>query len=159
MKRVLFVCLGNICRSPMAEFIMRAMAAQAGLSQQFRFASAATSSEEIRNGIGNPVYPSAREELKKRGIRCDQKRAVQLKREDYQHYDLLLGMEERNLRDMRCILGGDPAGKVKLLLDYAEAPLTGQNIADPWYTGEFSACAAQIEAGCRGLLESLCKER
>ena len=145
MIRILFICHGNICRSPMAEFVMKALARQAGLADEFEIASAATSFEEI----GNPVYPPARRELAAHGISCAGKTARHLEKEDYSHYDLLIGMEEVNLRNMKRICGGDPRGKMALLRDYTAHP---GDIDDPWYTGRFSEVYAQIEEGCRGLL-------
>ena len=150
--RVLFVCHGNICRSPMAEFIFRHMVEEEGLSDRFTIASAATSTEEIWNGVGNPVYPPAREELARHGIGCAGKRAVQLKKSDYDAYDFILGMEERNLRNMLRIVGKDPQKKLHLLLDYSDYP---RNIADPWYTGEFARTYADIVEGCEGFLSYL----
>lgn len=150
MISILFVCHGNICRSPMAEFIFRHMVDQQGLSAHFIIASAATSSEEIWNGTGNPVYPLAKAELARHGICCDGKRAVQLTRADYQRYDLLIGMEQRNLTNMFHILGGDPEQKLHLLLDYSECP---RDIADPWYTGDFHQTYQDIREGCQGLLD------
>ena len=120
MISVLFVCHGNICRSPMAEFIFKDMVSKQGLSDRFYIASAATSTEEIWNGIGNPVYPPAREELAKHGIDCKGKRAVQLTKADYDKYDYILGMDYWNLKNMLRILKSDPEDKVKLLLDYSE---------------------------------------
>ena len=149
MKRVLFVCHGNICRSPMAEFVMKDLVRNAGLQDSFFIASAATSSEEI----GNPVYPPARQELARHGISCQGKRAVRLRREDYGAYDLLVGMDRWNLRNMHGILGGDPQGKIHLLLDFAGRP--GQDVDDPWYTRDFSAAYRDVLAGCSGLLARL----
>lgn len=146
MIRILFICHGNICRSPMAEFVMKDLVLQAGLTEEFEIASAATSTEEL----GNPVYPPARRELAAHGISCRGHAARQLRRDDYPRYDLLIGMDSWNLRNMRRILGGDPDGKLHLLLDFADRP--GQEIADPWYTGEFSATYRDILAGCQGLL-------
>lgn len=148
MIKILFVCLGNICRSPMAEFIMKDMVKKAGLENQFEIESAATSSEEI----GNPVYPPARRKLEEHGIDCTGKTARQLKKSDYENYDLLIGMDSSNLRHMHRICGGDPAQKLHLLLEYA-----GQQdgIADPWYTGNFNETWDDIMAGCKGLLEQL----
>ena len=114
MTKILFVCHGNICRSPMAEFVMKDLVRQAGLEGQFQIASAATSTEEL----GNPVYPPARRKLWEHGIRCEGKRARQMTAGDYKEYDLLIGMDEANLRNMRRICGGDPQGKLHLLLDY-----------------------------------------
>ena len=152
MIRVLFVCHGNICRSPMAEFIFKDMVNNRGVSDQFYVASAATSTEEIWNGIGNPVYPPAKRELAKHGISCEGKRAVQLKKSDYNKYDYLIGMEERNRRNMLRILGSDPEHKVSLLLDYTDCP---GNIADPWYTGNFDVTYDDIVQGCEAFLEEL----
>ena len=154
MIKVLFVCHGNICRSPMAEFILKKMVEDRGISSQFVIASAATSSEEIWNGIGNPVYPPAKAELRKHGISCEGKRAVQLKKSDYDKYDLILGMEEYNLRNMKRILGKDPQHKVKLLLDYTDSP---RGISDPWYTGDFETTYRDIVEVCEALLETIAR--
>ncbi len=148
MTRILFVCHGNICRSPMAEFIMKDLAAQAGRSGEFQIASAATSTEELGNG----VYPPARRKLAEHGIGCAGKRARQLTRGDYDAYDLLIGMDSANLRNMRRICGGDPAGKIHLLLDFTGR---GGEVADPWYTGDFDTAFRDIDAGCRALLSWL----
>ena len=147
--RVLFVCHGNICRSPMAEFVLKDMVKKQNISDKFYIASAATSTEEIWNGVGNPVYPPAKKELARHGISCEGKRAVQLRREDYDKYDLLIGMDAANIRNMLRILGGDPEGKVKLFLDYAGVH---RDVADPWYTGNFEATYKDVVAGCEGLL-------
>jgi len=136
----------------MAEFIFKKMVEDRGLSSQFVIASAATSTEEIWNGVGNPVYPPAKQELRKHGISCEGKRAVQLKKSDYDKYDLILGMEEYNLRNMMRILGKDPQHKVKLLLDYTDSP---RGISDPWYTGDFETTYRDIVEGCEALLDSL----
>ena len=148
MKKILFICHGNICRSPMAEFIMKDMIKKAGLSDEFRISSAATSAEEI----GNPVYPPARRMLTKHGIDCTGKTARQLKNADYDYYDLLIGMEQVNLRNMQRICGGDYGEKMHLLLVYAGRQ---GDIADPWYSGDFDAAWRDIEAGCQGLLKRL----
>jgi protein-tyrosine phosphatase len=148
--RVLFICHGNICRSPMAEFILKDMVQKQNLSDKFEIASAATSTEEIWNGVGNPVYPPAREELAKHGISCEGKRAVQVRREDYDYYDYLICMDRQNLRSLERIVGADTQHKVFLLLDF-----TGQKdavIADPWYSGNFRLTYEQIEAGCAAFL-------
>ena len=152
MIKVLFICHGNICRSPMAEFIMKQKVEALGLSDQFHITSAATSTEEIWNGVGNPVYPPAKEELAKHGISCEGKRAVQLKKSDYNEYDYLIGMEHANIRNMMRILGGDPEGKVSRLLDFSAEP---RDIADPWYTGNYKLTYEQIEEGCQTLLDKL----
>lgn len=148
MIKILFVCHGNICRSPMAEFVMKDLVQKAGLDGQLAIASAATSTEEI----GNPVYPPARRKLAEHGIRCDGKRARQLRRDDYTRYDLLIGMDRANVRNMERICGGDPEGKLHLLLEYTARP---GEVADPWYTGDFQATWEDVEAGCTGLLQSL----
>lgn len=148
MVKILFVCHGNICRSPMAEFVMKDLVQKAGLNGQLAIASAATSTEEI----GNPVYPPARRKLAEHGIRCDGKRARQLRRDDYTRYDLLIGMDRANVRNMERICGGDPEGKLHLLLEYTARP---GEVADPWYTGDFQATWEDVEAGCTGLLQSL----
>lgn len=155
MIRVLFVCLGNICRSPMAEFIMKSIISERGLSDRFYIASAATSTEEIWNGVGNPVYPPAKRELAKHGISCEGKRAVQITKADYGKYDYILGMEERNIRNILRIVGKDPEHKVKLLLDYSDHP---RDIADPWYTGNFESTYRDVVAGCEGFLLYLERE-
>ena len=154
ITRVLFVCHGNICRSPMAEFVFKDMLARRGLEGEFEVRSAATSDEEIWGGVGNPVYPPARKELAKHGISCEGKRAVQLVRSDYGKYDYLIGMEQRNLRYMEGILGGDPEKKVYKLMDFTPE---GGNIADPWYTGDFEGVYQQIVQGCEGFLNYLGK--
>ena len=155
MIRVLFVCLGNICRSPMAEFIMKSIISERGLSDRFYIASAATSTEEIWNGVGNPVYPPAKRELAKHGISCEGKRAVQITKADYGKYDYILGMEERNIRNTLRIVGKDPEHKVKLLLDYSDHP---RDIADPWYTGNFESTYRDVVEGCEGFLLYLERE-
>ena len=149
MIRVLFVCHGNICRSPMAEFIFKDMVKKQNMEDQFYIASAATSTEEIWNGVGNPVYPPAREELARHGISCAGKRAVQIRKSDYEKYDYILGMDHWNMRNMMRILRSDPQGKVKLLLDYSDSP---RDIADPWYTGNFRITYSDIVEGCEAFL-------
>ena len=151
MHSVLFVCHGNICRSPMAEFVMKDLVRKAGLDTEFFIASAATSTEEI----GNPVYPPARRKLAEHGIGCAGKTARQLRREDYDRFDLLIGMDSANLRNMRRICGGDPEEKLSLLLDWTDR---AGDVADPWYTGDFEATWRDVLDGCRGLLHALTKE-
>lgn len=150
--KILFICHGNICRSPMAEFVMKNLTAARGLSDQFYIASAATSSEEIWNGIGNPVYPPARAKLAEHGIACGGKRAVQLRREDYAQYDYLIGMDSANIRNMHRMLGGDPEGKIFKLLSFAGSD---RDISDPWYTGDFDATYRDVVEGCEALLARL----
>ena len=151
MIKVLFICHGNICRSPMAEFVFKDMVAKAGIADQFEIASAATSTEEIWNGVGNPVYPPAKAELAKHGIRCDGKRAVQLKKSDYDYYDYLIGMDVMNIRNIERITGHH-GGKIHLLLDFAGS---GKPISDPWYTGAFEATYRDVVEGCTALMEYL----
>lgn len=153
MIKILFVCHGNICRSPMAEFVFKEIIAKNNLSNSFYIASAATSTEEIWNGVGNPVYPPARKELAKHGINCEGKRAVQVTKADYQKYDYLICMDSNNVRNLARIIGNDVEGKVSMLLDYAGRP--GQSIADPWYSGDFAATYRDVLDGCEGLLEYL----
>ncbi len=136
----------------MAEFILKDMVNNQALADQFHIESAATSTEEIWNGIGNPVYPPAREELAKHGISCSGKRAVQLKKSDYGKYDYLLGMDSWNMRNMMRILRSDPEGKVKRFLDYSDNP---RDIADPWYTGNFQVTYEDIVEGCEMFLKYL----
>ena len=145
---ILFVCHGNICRSPMAEFVMKDLASRAGMSARFHIESAATSAEEL----GNPVYPPARRNLKEHGIDCAGKTARRLRREDYDEYDLLIGMDYANIRNIARICGGDPEGKIRLLMSYTGSE---REVADPWYTGDFEATWRDISAGCAALLDSL----
>ncbi|MCQ2507311.1 MAG: low molecular weight phosphotyrosine protein phosphatase [Dorea sp.] len=152
MIKILFICHGNICRSPMAEFVMKDMVAKKGLSDLFYIESAATSSEEIWRGVGNPVYPPARAEMAKHGISCKGKRARQMTKADYKEYDLLIGMDSYNIRNMHRICGGDPDQKIKKLLDYSGS---GRDVADPWYTGNFVATWNDVNEGCAALLEEL----
>lgn len=148
MAKILFVCHGNICRSPMAEFVMKELVKKAGLESLFQISSAATSTEEI----GNPVYPPARRKLAEHGIGCSGKTARQITRADYDQYDLLIGMDSANLRNMRRICGGDPDGKIHVLMEYTDRP---GDVADPWYTGDFESTWQDVLAGCSGLLELL----
>ena len=152
MIKILFVCHGNICRSPMAEFIMKDLAARADLADAFYIASAATSSEEIWNGVGNPVYPPAKAKLAEYGISCAGKRAVQLTRADYDRYDYLIAMDSANIRNMNRILGSDPEGKISKLLSFAGSD---RDISDPWYTGDFDATYRDVLEGCEALLKKL----
>ena len=154
MKRIMFVCLGNICRSPMSEFIFKDMVKQEGLESEFYISSSATSTDEIYQGIGNPVYPPAKRELAKHGISCEGKRAVQLKWEDYEKYDLFVGMDSSNIRNMHIILKGDEQGKIRKLMDYTSRR---GDVADPWFTERFDIAYRDIYDGCRGLLKALLK--
>ena len=148
MKKLLFVCHGNICRSPMAEFIMKAMAREAGVGDRLWIGSAAVSREEL----GNPIYPPAQRQLRAHGVPFDDHRARQMTRADYDAYDLLIGMDSGNLAGMRRICGGDPEGKLRLLMAYTGA---ARDVADPWYSGDFDAAWRDIESGCRALLDAL----
>jgi len=143
--RILFVCHGNICRSPMAEFVMKHLVAEAGLSDQIEIASAATSTEEI----GNPVYPPARRKLAEHGIGCEGKTARQMTRDDYRYYDTVIAMDRNNLRNLRRMFGDDTEHKISLLMDHTRRP---GDVADPWYTGDFEATWRDVLEGCRGLL-------
>ena len=152
MTRILFVCHGNICRSPMAEFVMKDLVKKAGLESEFLIESAATSTEEI----GNPVYPPARRKLAEHGIDCAGKTARQLKNEDYGQYDLLIGMDRANLRNMHRICGGDFNSKMHLLMEFTGRP---GDVADPWYTGDFETTWQDVLAGGEGLLQVVIEER
>ena len=152
MIRIMFVCHGNICRSPMAEFIMKHLVKEKGLSDKFIIASSATSSEEISGGIGNPIYPPARTELKRRGIPFEPRRATKLSILDYGKYDLFVGMDSANMRNMKFILMGDPQEKTRLLMSYTDTP---REVSDPWYSDRFDIAFDDIMKGCQGLLDTL----
>ncbi len=153
MIKILFVCHGNICRSPMAEFILKDMVKKRCLEDEFIISSCATSTEEIYGDVGNPVYPPAKEQLRLHGISCEGKRAVQLKKSDYDKYDLLIGMDRMNLRNMQRITGGDPQCKMRLMKDYT----TGGDVFDPWYSGDFETAFDEIYKACQALLDSIIK--
>lgn len=149
---ILFICHGNICRSPMAEFIMKSLLKDYPWLD-VSVSSCATSTEEIWGGIGNHIYPPAQKELKRQGIPFDEnKRAVQLKKSDYEKYDLLIAMDNYNLRNIKRIIGADSQNKVHLLLEY-----TGENrdVSDPWYTRDFTTCFNDIYSGCKALLTEI----
>lgn len=148
MTKILFVCHGNICRSPMAEFVMKDLVRKAGRQAEFEIASAATSSEEI----GNSVYPPARRKLAQHGIDCSGKTARQLAKADYTRWDLLIGMDHANLRNMRRLFSEDREQKLHLLMDYTARP---GEVADPWYTGDFETTWLDVLEGCQGLLATL----
>lgn len=154
MKRIMFVCHGNICRSPMAELVFKKMIRERGLEDEFFVASAATSTEEIWNGVGNPVYPPARAELAKHGISTEGKRAVQLRADDVDKYDMFIGMDSANIRNMHRMLGVKGADKISKLLDYTDR---GGDVADPWYTRNFEVTYNDVVEGCTALLEHLIK--
>ena len=145
MKKLLFVCYGNICRSPMAEFVMKDLVQKYGVAEEFEIASAATSNEEI----GNPVYPPAKKNLAEHGITCNGKTARRLSVADYAEYDLIIGMDNGNMRDIRRLFGGDPDRKLRLLMDFSNRP---GEVADPWYTRDFDATWHDVQEGCRGIL-------
>lgn len=152
MIKIMLVCHGNICRSPMAEFIFKDLIKKQGLENEFIVCSSATSTEEIYRGVGNPVYPPAKAELLKHGISSDGKRAVQLCFEDYDKYDLFIGMDSTNIRNMHRILQGDREGKIRKLLQY-----TGEDrdVSDPWYSDRFDIAYDDILSGCLALLKEL----
>ena len=149
MTRILFICHGNVCRSPMAEFVMKDMVHKRGLDDCFEIASAATSREEL----GNPVYPPARRKLAEHGISCSGHHARQMTKTDYDRYDTIIGMDHANIRNILRTTGGDPEQKVSLLLDHTERP--GQEVADPWYTGNFEETWCDVVEGCEALLNRI----
>ena len=151
MIKILFICHGNICRSPMAEFVMKDLVKKAGLSSQFHIESAATSREEI----GNPVYPPARRKLAEHGISCDGHAARQMTRADYDKFDYIIGMDTANIRNLNRMLKNDPDGKVYKFLSFTGS---GRDIADPWYTGDFEATYRDVVEGCNGFLAYLRRE-
>ena len=150
MIKILFVCLGNICRSPMAEYVMKDMIKKANLLDQFYIASAATSTEEI----GNPVHQGTRVKLAQAGIACEGHHARQMTRADYDRYDYLIGMDEWNIRNIKRITGGDPEGKIFKMMSFSGI---SRDVADPWYTGDFEATWKDVTEGCQGLLEYILK--
>ena len=148
--RIMFVCLGNICRSPMAEIIFKDLVKKAGRENDFVVASSATSSENVWNGVGAQVYPPAKKILAAHGLSAAGKRAVQLKASDYDRYDLFVCMDNSNVRNVNRMLGR--ADKTRKLMDYTDRP---GDVSDPWYTGDFETAYRDIAEGCRGLLERL----
>ena len=148
MIKILFVCHGNICRSPMAEYLFKDMVRKEGLEDKFFISSAATSYEEY----GNPIYPPVKRLLNDAGIECSSHRAYRMEKADYDKYDLLICMDSRNLRNLKNIIGSDPDGKVHLLMEYTGIP---GDVADPYYSGDFEATWRDINAGCRALLKKL----
>ena len=153
MIKILFVCHGNICRSVGAQYILQDMVNRRGLAGDFLIESAAATTEEI----GNPIYPPMERALRKKGIPIGDHRARQLRKADYNRYDLLIGMDEENLSDMNWILGGDPEEKLHFLMEYTDRP--EHKIEDPWYTRQFEVCADEIIEGCEGLLGALKQKR
>ena len=154
MIKIMFVCHGNICRSPMAEFIFKDMVNKRGLHNEFFVSSSATSTEEIWGDIGNPVYPPAKKELAKHGLSCEGKRAVQLRKSDYEKYDFFIGMDSANVRNMIRIFGDDPENKISKLMDHTSR---GGDVTDPWYSRRFDIAYRDIYDGCEALLKSLVK--
>lgn len=148
----MFICLGNICRSPMAEIIFKDMVEKAGKSDEFVIASSATSSENVWNGTGAEVYPPAKKILAKHGLSTDGKRAVQLSADDYDKYDLFICMDRYNVRSVNRIFGGDRDEKIRMLMDFTDRP---GDVSDPWYTGDFETAYRDIHEGCEGLLKSI----
>ena len=148
MTKILFVCHGNICRSPMAEFVMKKLVRDKGLENDFEIRSAATSREEL----GNPVYPPARRKLMEHGISCSGKTAVQMTAADYDRYDLIVIMDSNNRRNIMRIIGSDPDNKVRRLLDCTDRP---RDVADPWYTGDFEQTWQDVSEGCSALLKEI----
>ena len=141
MVKILFVCHGNICRSPMAEFVLKDMAAKAGVADKFRIDSRATSREEL----GNPVYPPARRELNSHGIRCDGHRATQITRKDLEFYDYIYYMDSNNRRNLN-----------RMFPDFHDfIPFLSRDVADPWYSGDFTQTWADVQEGCKRILEEL----
>jgi protein-tyrosine phosphatase len=145
MTRIMFVCHGNVCRSPMAEFVMKKIVAERGKSTDFEIASSATSTEEI----GNDIHPGTRRMLDKYGVPYSRREAVQLEKRDYEKYDLFIGMDSANVRNMHRIFGSDPDGKIIRLLDLTDEK---RDVADPWYTGNFEETWQDINKGCEALI-------
>lgn len=159
MINILFICHGNICRSTMAEFVMKDIVSKAGVADEFHIESAATHTDEIWNGMGSPVYPPARAKLREHGIGTDdnelgvaQKRARLTNKRDYDNFDYIVGMDSANIRDMNHIYGGDPENKIYKMLDFTDRD---GDVADPWYTGNFDATWRDVSEGCRGLFSQI----
>ena len=152
MIKIMFICHGNICRSPMAEYIMKDIVKKNGQENEFYIESCATSSEEIFMGVGNPVYPPAKRKLAEAGISCEGKRAKKLSRDDYEKFDYLICMDDNNIRNALYILGNDKQGKLSKLLDWSGS---GRGVADPWYSRDFDSAFNDILSGCTALFEKL----
>ena len=151
--RILFVCKGNICRSPMCEFVMRDLAMRAGRANEFRIASAATTSEEL----GNAVHPGTKRMLAAHDIACVGKTARQVKRDEYKSWDLVVAMDDENVCDLMRVFRNDPEHKVHKLMEYVEGGdlTTARAVADPWYTGDFETTWNDVLAGCQGILAAM----
>lgn len=156
MIKILFVCHGNICRSPMAEYVMKDMVEKQGLSYMFEIESAATSREEIWNGVGNPVYPPAKRIMEAHGLFCDGHHARQVTKADYDKWDYIVLMDSENMWSIKRIIPSDPQGKISMMMDYTSRP---GDVADPWYTGNFEATWRDVNEGCKGLLEHILKNK
>ncbi len=159
MINILFVCHGNICRSTMAEFVMKDIVNKQGLMDEFHIESGATHTDEIWNGMGSPVYPPARAKLREHGIGTSDnelgvadKRAKLTTRSDYDKFDFIIGMDSANIRNMNHIYGGDPDQKIYKMLDFTDRD---GDVADPWYTGNFDATWRDVSEGCHGLFRSI----
>lgn len=152
MKKILFVCHGNICRSPMAEFVMKSLVREAGLADEIAVASKALHTDEI----GSDTHRGTRAVLQAHGIPCTKRSAALMRREDYDAYDCIVGMDRENMHDLDRLTGGDPAGKVHKLLSFVGER---RDVADPWYTGDFDATYRDVDAGCRALLAQLVQEK
>ena len=152
MLKIMFVCHGNICRSPSAEIVMKKLIKEAGAEDRFFVASSATSTEEIFGGVGNPVYPPMAAELRRHGLSPEGKRAVQLAASDLEKYDMFIGMDSANIRNMKRMLGEGRERKISKLMDYTSR---GGDVADPWYSERFDVALADLEEGCKGLFELL----
>lgn len=154
MIKIMFVCHGNICRSPMAEFLFKDLIKKEGIEEKFIVSSSATSTEEIWGGIGNPIYPPAKAELKANGIFCEGKRAVQLKLSDSDNYDYFIGMDSYNINNMKRILDESSHNKIYKLLDFTD---NKRDVSDPWYSRDFKGCYSDILIGCKALLKHIKK--
>ena len=146
VTKILFVCLGNICRSPMAEFIMKQMVEQRGIADKFYIESCATSNEEV----GNPVYPPARQVLQSRGINCSAKRARRITKGDYDRFDYIVCMDSDNLRNLKLMFPNDNGKKISKILSFAGID---RDVADPWYSGDFTATEEDVVIGCEAILK------
>lgn len=163
MIKILFICHGNICRSTMAEFVMKDIVNKNNMAEAFHIESSATHTDEIWNGVGSPVYPPARAKLREHGIGTDdnelgvsEKRARLTRRDDYDRFDFIIGMDYANIRDLNRLFGGDPENKVSKMLDYTDRD---GDVADPWYTGDFSATWRDVSEGCHGLFRQILMDK